>query len=305
MVFDTIIVGTGPAGLTAGIYAARYGLKTLLLERESIGGELVNRDLIYSYPGFPDGVAGTELRTKIAEELEKYNPEVTLTEVESIEVGDPNTVTTSESQYAGRTVVLAGGARHRKLNVHGEEDYNGRGVFYCAKCDGPLYKDKTVAVAGGNNKAVVDALFLTKFASDVLVFDEHAQLSADEYFREKARTNETIKIHTATEIRKIAGDGDLIESISVVDTRDNSERVVPVDGLYVSTGLVPNTEYLEGVVPLDNDGYVVVNQGMETEIPGILAAGDIRQHSPHEVAAAVGDGVTATESIKRYLTEQR
>ncbi|WP_336023247.1 NAD(P)/FAD-dependent oxidoreductase [Halobellus salinisoli] len=308
MAHDVIIIGTGPAGLAAGAYAGRSGLDTLFFEDESIGGELVNRHEIRSYPGFPGGVSGTELRSKMVEEAEKYDPEVNLERVEGIEPGDPHTVLTDSGEYEAAVVVVATGSSDGRLDVPGEEEYEGRGIFYCATCDGPLYRDERIAVVGGGNHAAIDAVFLTEYASEVLLIDEASELAADEALADEARSHPDIEVLTGTAVTEVLGSDGLVTGIRVESEENESdsavENTIEVGGVSVNTGSGPNSAFLDGTVSLAEDGRVAVDQSMETSVGGIFAAGDVREESPLEIAAAVGDGVTAIESAKRYVARR-
>ncbi|MFC6724425.1 NAD(P)/FAD-dependent oxidoreductase, partial [Halobium palmae] len=293
MAYDVTIIGTGPAGLTAGQYAYRRGLDTLILEKESVGGELVNRHHIETYPGFPDGISGPDLRSKLVTELEKYDAEVRLTEVEGITPGDPHTVRTDGEAYETETVIVATGGEHSDLDVEGEEEYDGHGVFYCAQCDGPLYRDEHIAVVGGSDHALGDALFLTEFASSVTIVSREEQLSAGEHLRERVESEPKIEVVLGTEVTGVRGESGLVDGLTLVDGETGEERLHEVGGLYVCVGLDPNTAFLEDVVPLTEEGSVVVGSDLMTGVDGIYAVGDVRQHSGREVAASVGDGAVA------------
>ena len=301
MVYDIAIVGTGPAGLSAGAYAGRRGYDTLFIEDESIGGQLVNRHEIRSYPGFPDGIAGTEFRSRLVNTAEAYEPDVEMAAVEGIEPSTPHELHTQHDQFDAKAVILASGSSPKRLGVPGETDYWGRGVFDCATCDGPLYAGERIAVVGGRNHAVIDALFLTDHASEVLLIEEATQLTADESLAADARANQNLEIHTETTVTGIRGDDGVVTAIWMHDHETDDERTVPVGGVNVNVGAVPNTAFLEGTVDLDDDGSVIVGANMETSVEGIYAAGDVRTESPLEVAAAVGDGVTAVKSARNRI----
>lgn len=303
--YDIIIVGTGPAGLTAGQYASRRGLETLLIEKGSIGGELINRHGIETYPGFPDGIAGTELRSNLIAELEKHDADLELAEVTEIEPGKPHVVRTTETAHRGTIVILAMGGQHSRLDVPGAERYEGRGVFYCAQCDGPLYRDEKIAVVGGSDHALIDALFLTEFASDVTLITQKPNLSAGEYFRERVETDPDITVLRNTEITAIDGE-DVVEALDLVDTENDDGRTLSVGGLYVCVGLDPNTGFLHSEEPghgvnLTDNGQIVVGSDLMTEVEGIFAVGDVRQDSGREIAAAVGDGAVAARAAANYI----
>lgn len=302
MAYDLAIIGTGPAGLSAAIYAGRAGCRTLLIEKKSIGGELVNRDEVWSYPGFPEPVSGTELRSKLVSAVEQYDLDLTLETVEGVEMGRPHTVRTGENRYEATAILVATGGTAKRLGLPGEDELVGRGVFYCAKCDGPLFEDETVAIAGGGNGAVIDALFLTKFASDVLLVETEQTLPADDHLREELKDRSNVRVETGARITELVEEDGTLAAIELVDGDGESTRREPADGLYVRIGTEPATGFIEGTVPLTDSGAVVVDETMETEVPGVFAAGDVRAGSPREVGAAVGDGITAFHAMKPYLT---
>lgn len=304
MTKDVIIVGTGPAGLTAGQYTARRGLDTLLLEKESIGGELVNRHQIDTYPGFPDGIAGTELRSKLMAELEKYDPVVELAGVEEIDPGDPgepHVVRTARTEYRAESVILATGGSYAPLDVPGAEEYAGRGVFHCAQCDGPLYRDDDIAVIGGSAHALTDALFLTEFAASVTVITREEALAAGDRFRSEVDANPDVEVLCNTEVTAVDGDDGVADTLELVDAISGDEHRMAVGGLYVCVGRDPNTGFLDGIVSLTDDGSVAVDLDLMTDVGGIFATGDMRQGSGREVAAAVGDGAVAARAAARYV----
>lgn len=300
MVYDIAIIGTGPAGLSAGAYAGRRGYDTVFFEDESIGGELVNRHEIQSYPGFPDGIAGTELRSRLVNTVEAYDPDVEMVAVEDVDPGAPHELHTQNGTFRASAVVVATGSSPKRLGVPGESDYWGRGVFDCATCDGPLYAGERIAVIGGRNHAVIDALFLTNHASEVLLVERAEELTADESLAADARADQQIEVLTETSVTEIRGDDGVVTSIQLRDRESDETRIESVGGLNVNVGAVPNVSFLEDTVELD-DGGVIVGPDMETSVEGIYAAGDVRTDSPLEVAAAVGDGVTAVRSARTYL----
>ncbi|WP_247004154.1 NAD(P)/FAD-dependent oxidoreductase [Halosolutus gelatinilyticus] len=301
MVYDIAIIGTGPAGLSAGAYAGRRGYDTLFFEDESIGGELVNRHEIQSYPGFPDGIAGTELRSQLVNTAETYDPDVEMAAVEDVDPGAPHELHTQHGQFQASAVVIATGSSPKRLGVPGESDYWGRGVFDCATCDGPLYAGERIAIIGGRNHAIIDALFLTNHASEVLLIERAEELTADESLAADARTNQQIKVLTGMSVTEIQGDDGVVTSIQLRDLESDETSTESVGGLNVNIGAVPNASFLEDTVDLDDDGSVIVGPDMETSVKGIYAAGDVRMDSPLEVAAAVGDGVTAVRSARTHL----
>lgn len=296
---DVLIVGSGPAGLAAGVAAGREGLSVVLLEKESIGGELVNRHTIENLPGSPD-VSGTDLRSRMVEQLDTYDVSITLGAVEQIRGSAPFEVVTTEGTYEARTVIVASGGRPTELDVPGAAEYSGRGVFSCATCDGPLYADDTVAVSGSSDWALTDALYLTEYASKVIVIEENDRLAAGETLRKRVTEHPATDVRTATRIRAVDGD-DVLQDLTLVDTTDGSASTEPVGGLYVQQGIEPNTEFFAELVSTTECGTVIVDQGLETDTSGLFVAGDARQSSPRTVATAIGDGTTACHSAVTYL----
>ncbi len=284
------------------MYAGRSGLDVLFFERESIGGDLVNRHKIRSYPGFPDGISGTELRSKLVAAAEQYESEVNLEAVESIEPGSPHEVQAASGTYEASAVILATGGREASLGVPGEEEYEGRGIFHCAACDGPLYRDERIAVVGGRNHALIDAVFLTKHASEVVMIDSNPELPADGTIVEEVSSHPDIELRTGTTVTEILGSDGLVDGVEVVDN-DGDTEAIELSGVNVNVGIVPNTEFVAETVERNEDGQVVVDDRLETSVSGIFSAGDIRSGSPTEIAAATGDGVTALSAAKEYIVE--
>jgi len=300
--YQLIIIGGGPAGLSAGLYATRARLSTSLIERAIPGGQIINAELVENYPGFPQGISGAELGSLMEQQATKYGLEIIMAEVEGVEVGEEEkTVHTSEGQYRAKALIIAGGSEHGKLGVPGEEELRGRGVSYCATCDGAFFKDQVIAVVGGGNVAINDALFLTRFASKVIVIHRRDQLRATKILGEGALARPEIEFLWDTVVESIGGDGQVRE-LGLRNVKTGTKSKLEVSGIFVAVGLRPNTGYLEGVVALSQEGFILVNDQMETGVPGIFAAGDIRAGSARQVSSAVGDGATAAISAERYLS---
>ncbi len=300
--YQLIIIGGGPAGLSAGIYAARSKLHTLLIEKIGLGGRVLNAWLVENYPGFPGGVAGAELGSLMAKQAEKYGLPTLIAEVQGIEVrGGKKIVDTSEGQYRSKAVIIAGGTEHSKLGVPGEEEFLGRGVAYCATCDGAFFRDELVAVVGGGNVALNDALFLTRFASEVIVIHRRDQLRATKVLQDKAFTQHKIRFIMDTVVDSIKGENQ-VKELSLRNVKTGKESSLNVSGVFVAVGLRPNTGYLKDLLKLDEGGFIQVNAQMETGVPGIFAAGDIRAGSIRQVVAATGDGAVAALSAERYIS---
>ena len=303
--YEVIIVGAGPAGLTAGLYTGRAKLPTLILDKETFGGELMNRDLIENYPGYPDGVSGPELGSNMMKQAMNYGVEVRFGEVEQIKIENGyNTVKTSEGEYLSKAVIIAGGAHPKKLGVPGEEKFADRGVFYCATCDGPGFADKVVAVAGGGDSGLTEGLFLARFVSRVIIIEMLPQLSATKILQERASENPKIEVKCGFKITGITGD-EQVRMLDLLNLQSGQRSALEVDGVLVHIGIEPNTDYLDGVVPLSSNGQVLVDEKMQTQVEGIFAAGDIRQNSPWQISTAVGDGATAALAAEKFIAQQK
>jgi len=300
-VYDVVIIGSGPAGLTAGLYTARAGLKTLILENEGFGGYLVNIDLIENYPGFTEGIRGNELAHGMMKQAMSYGAEFQLAEVMGLELGeDPKVVKTIQGNYSGKAIIIAGGSHPKKLGISGEEEFVGKGVAYCAVCDGGSFANKVVAVAGGGDAGITEGLYLSRIASKVIIIELMPELSVTEVLRKRALANLKIEIRCGTKIKAIVGDGQ-VKGLELLDVKTGQESTLEVDGVFVRIGLEPNSDYLKGVLPLDSDGQILVNDELETRVPGCFAAGDIRHNSKRQVVTAAGDGATAALSTSRFL----
>lgn len=305
-IYELVIVGGGPGGLTAGIYAARGKLKVALLERlPMLGGQIVNADRVENYPGFPEGISGMELGERMLDQANRMGLEVVNAEATGVELqGKLKVVKTSRESYTTKSLIIAAGSEHRKLGAPGEDKLKGRGVSYCATCDGPLFKEQRVAVVGGGDVALTDALFVARFASKVFVVHRRRELRAAAILQERAFADPKIEFVWDSTVEEVLGDGQ-VEQLRLrrVDTGEKS--ALKVDAVFVAIGLEPNSHFLEGKAPLSPAGEVIVNELMETNIPGVLAVGDIRHNSPRQAVAAAGDGATAALSVLKYLRETR
>lgn len=300
--YQLIIIGGGPAGLSAGLYAARSRLSTLLIERALPGGQIVNAELVENYPGFPEGISGAELGALMEQQARKYGLEIAMSEVEGIDVvSEQKTVRTGEGQYGAKALIIAGGSEYSKLGVPGEDELRGRGVSYCATCDGAFFRDQTVAVVGGGNVALNDAIFLTRFASRVIVIHRRDELRATKILQERAFAQPKIDFLWDTVLKSIEGDSQ-VRLLRLQNVKTGVESSLEVSGVFIAVGLKPNTGYLNGVLALSPEGFIVVNDQMETEVPGIFAAGDIRSGSPRQVSSAVGDGAVAAINAEKYIS---
>jgi thioredoxin reductase (NADPH) len=300
--WDAIIIGGGPAGLTAGLYLCRGNWRTLVIEKESVGGYIMNVEWIENYPGFPDGVMGSELGMEMKNQATKYGLVTERGEVVSVQ-GSPASkmvMMRNGTTYTAPVVIIAGGSVSRKLGVPGEDALTGMGVFTCAFCDGGQFTDQAVAVIGGGDAGVTEALYMANIASNVIIIETMPELTATAVLCDRVRENPKIEICCGIKVASIIGESQ-VEGIEYVDEKTGEKATLNVDGVLVHVGLDPNTGYLEGVVPLDDEKQVVVNEYMETEFPGIFAAGDIRSGSPRQIATAAGDGATAAMAAQRFL----
>lgn len=299
--YDVVIIGGGPAGLTAGLYSARDRLSSLLIEKGIIGGKITEAERVDNYPGFPEGISGLELTRLMHEQATKYSLESIFAEVTSIEIdGEQKVIKTTDGDFVARAVIVAGGSERVKLGIPGEKEFTGKGVSYCATCDGPFFTDKPVAVIGGGNAAIYEALHLTKFASKVTVLHRRDQLRAFAIVQEKAFAEPKIEFLLNTVIEAIEGK-DFVQKLKLRQVITGEESFLEVAGVFMAVGLKPNTEYLADILPLDEQGRIIVDESMQTKIPGIFAAGDIRSGSIRQTIAAAGDGATAAVSAKKFI----
>jgi thioredoxin reductase (NADPH) len=301
--YDVIIIGGGPAGMTAGLYASRAGLKTMVLERSMFGGQIVNAQIVENYPGFPDGISGFELASLIHQQTTKYGVEIITGEVTGLKPGTIHQVITTENSYNARVVIICTGSQYSKLGIPGEEKFVGRGVSYCATCDGFLFKEKKVAVVGGGDTAVSDALELATHASKVNIIHRRDELRASKILQQRAFDKPNVSFIWDTVVKEISG-GNMVTELKLHNVKTNTESTLVVDGIFVAVGLKPNSQSFENILNIDETGYITTNQYMETSVPGIYAAGDIRQNSVRQVSTAVGDGATAAVTAFKYLQEQ-
>jgi thioredoxin reductase (NADPH) len=300
--YHVVIIGGGPAGLTAGLYSARSRFNTLLIEKGIIGGQITNAERVENYPGFPKGISGIELGQLIHEQATSYGLEILIAEVEKAALGQRhNLVSTSEGDFVAESVIIASGSQFRKLGVPGEDEFVGKGVSYCATCDGPLFKDKTVAVIGGGDAAITDALYLSKFASSVNVIHRRSQLRANKIIQERAMVVPKIEFMWDTVVTQIEGDG-VVKQLMLKNTKNAKISILELAGVFVAIGSEPNSAQWRGLLPLDEGGYIITNELMETRIPGIFAAGDVRHNSARQAITAAGDGATAAMSAERFLS---
>ncbi|MCH7786898.1 MAG: FAD-dependent oxidoreductase [Chloroflexi bacterium] len=301
--YDLIIVGGGPAGLTAALYASREGIETLIIERSALGGQASVTERIDNYPGFPQGIEGGKLADEMGAHCERFGTETLIAQaVTSIEVdGDYKMVRTETGdEYRSKALLLAPGSRYRRLGAPGEEDFIGAGIHFCATCDGPFYKGQEMVVVGGGNSGIEEGLFLTKFASKVTVLEVRDRLGASQILQEKAASHPKIDIRLNTTVEEFKGNGKL-SSLVVKDIKTGATEELKPGAVFIFIGLDPNTGFLKDVVDLDKWGFIETSATLETSIPGVFAAGDARGGSTKQVSSAVGEGTTAALMIRQYL----
>jgi thioredoxin reductase (NADPH) len=302
-IYEVVIIGGGPAGLTSGMYSARAGLNSTLIEKGIFGGQITYAEHVENFSGFPEGISGQELGEKMREQAMKHGLKIITGEVTGLEIqGMLKNVKTTEGDFTSKTVIMAGGAVRRKLGVEGESKLTGRGVSYCAVCDSAFFRDLKVAVVGGGDTAITEALHLAKFASKITIIHRRDQLRAGHVLREKLKSEPKIDFIWDSTVTAIEG-AVMVEKIKLQNLKTGMTFEMPVDGVFISVGTKPDTEYVKDILPLDESGYIITNEKMETTIPGILAAGDIRHNSVRQAITAAGDGATAAVYAQKYLTE--
>jgi thioredoxin reductase (NADPH) len=299
--YDLIITGAGPAGLTAGLYAARAKIKTVLLEKLGPGGQVLLTDRVENYPGFPEGISGFELIDRIKRQTENFGLEIKISEVTSFDLAsNKKLVITPDEQLETRSVILACGAAPRKLQIDGEDLLIGKGVSYCATCDGPFYRDQEVAVIGGGDTAVQEAIFLTRFAKKVYLIHRRNKLRAVKILQDRAKNEEKIEFVWDTTPVKINGTSG-VEGLEIKNLKTDEKSSLPVQGVFVFIGYIPNSELVKNMLTVDENGFIITNEDMETSIPGVYAAGDIRSKLLRQITTAVGEGATAAFAVEKHL----
>ncbi len=302
-IYDVIIIGAGPAGMTVAVYTSRANLSTLMIERGVPGGQMANTEEVENYPGY-DHILGPELATKMFEHAKKFGAEYAYGDVKEVIDGEEyKTVVTSNQQYKARAIIIATGAEYKKLGVPGEKELGGRGVSYCAVCDGAFFKGKELVVVGGGDSAVEEGVYLTRFASKVTIVHRRDQLRAQKILQQRAFANEKIDFiwnHTVKQINEKDG---RVGSVTLVHTQTGEEREFPCDGVFIYIGMVPLTKPFASLGITNENGYIETNELMETKVPGIFAAGDVREKSLRQIVTATGDGSIAAQSAQHYVEE--
>jgi thioredoxin reductase (NADPH) len=300
--YDVVIIGGGPAGLSAGIYTARARLDSLLMERGAVGGQILNTEWVENYPGFPEGVSGFDLTQSMHQQATKFGLETLIAEVTGVRIAaKEKVVKTTQGDFTARAIIVASGSERQKLGVPGEAEYTGKGVSYCATCDGAFFRDKAVAVVGGGNAAMTEALELVKFASQITVIHRRDELRATKILQEKAFAEPKIKVLWDSVVEEIMGET-FVNKVRVRNVKSKKESTLDVSGVFMSIGFRPNTGFLNGILALDDTGAIVANEKMEASVPGVYAVGDIRSNSIRQVISAAGDGAIAAVNAEKYIT---
>lgn len=302
--YDMLIIGGGPGGYTAALYAARAGLSVAVLEKLSAGGQMALTDMIENYPGFPEGIDGYELAEKMQQQAERFGAETVYTEVTSMELqGDVKQIHTDSGRYLGKTVVIAAGANPRKLGLSAEEELTGRGIHYCAHCDGMFYRGKTVVVVGGGNSAAADAMILSRIAQKVILVHRRDSLRATKVYHESLRNAANVEFVWNAQVTGLLRH-DKLAGIRVIDLKNGEESDIQCDAVFVSIGRVPAGGMAEGQLEMDDGGYIVAGESTQTSIPGVFAVGDVRTKALRQVVTAVADGAVAAHYAEEYLLER-
>lgn len=303
-IYDMIIIGGGPAGYTAALYASRAGFDTMVVERMSVGGQMMLTDIIDNYPGFPQGIDGFSLSQNMQQSAQRFGAETMYDEVISVELnGEIKEVETAFSgKLFAKTVVIATGANPRELGLDNEEELLGQGVHYCAHCDGRFYKDKIAVVVGGGNSAVSDALYLSHLCKKVYLVHRRDVLRATKVYHEPVMKADNIEFCYNSVVSKIETENGSVSSVTIIDTKTSQKRSIACDGVFISIGRKPATAFLDGQIELDNSGYIVADESTKTNVTGVFAVGDVRTKVLRQVVTAVSDGAVAVHFAEEYLS---
>ncbi|MDE2900528.1 MAG: thioredoxin-disulfide reductase [Chloroflexota bacterium] len=301
--YDVVIVGGGAAGLSAAIYATRAQLKTLVVEQFAPGGQIMNTSDIENYPGFPDGVMGPEIGMLMHRQAENTGTEFAFDTVIDLKVdGDVKVVVGEEAEYATKTIIITTGGEHNKLGVPGEDEFAGRGVTYCATCDGNFFAGEDTVVVGGGDAALDEGMYLSRIVRNLTIVHRRDDLRATKVLQERAFAAGNVGFKFSHVVKEIRGNGE-VDRVLLEDLKSGQEYEYPTAAVFIYIGFHPNTAFMQGKVPMDNGGHIITNIRMETDVPGLFAAGDVRQYSDRQLGTSVGDGITAALSAYRYITE--
>ena len=303
--YDVLIVGGGLAGLTAGMYAARYGLHTAIIEQMMGGAQIINLEKIENFPGFPEGISGAELGPAAQEQAMDAGAKFIMAEANNVSKdGDYKVVHSDAGDYRAKTVIMAAGSSLRKMGIPGEDEFYGRGVSHCATCDGPMFMGETVGVVGGGDSAADEALTLTEYAGKVILFHRRDEFRAQKVLQDRLVRNPKVEIVWNALVQEITGE-DTVSGVQIRNHITNFEETIGLTGMFVYVGLEPNSALVNGVAKTDHSGHIHVNLSMETSLPGLYAVGDIRQNSASQLVTAAGDGATAAISAFQYIKNKR
>ncbi|KIY23740.1 thioredoxin-disulfide reductase [Mesobacillus subterraneus] len=302
-IYDVIIIGAGPAGMTAAVYTSRANLSTLMLERGVPGGQMANTEEVENYPGF-EHILGPELSTKMFDHAKKFGAEYAYGDVKEVIDGkEYKTIKVGNKEYKAHSIIISAGAEYKKLGVPGEQELGGRGVSYCAVCDGAFFKNKELVVVGGGDSAVEEGVYLTRFASKVTIVHRRDELRAQKILQDRAFANEKIDFIWNHTIKKINDKDGKVGSVTLISTLDGTEQEFAADGVFIYIGMVPLTKPFEALGITNSNGYIETNEQMETKVPGIFAAGDIREKTLRQIVTATGDGSIAGQNAQHYVEE--
>ncbi|TET20111.1 MAG: thioredoxin-disulfide reductase [Candidatus Cloacimonadota bacterium] len=299
--YDVIILGAGPAGITAGIYTGRALLKTLIVEEKMIGGEAASTDRIENYPGFPEGISGLELMDNMKKQAEKFKTQFLMSTVHNVAVSEEKkTVIADQGEFSARTLIVATGSSPKSLGIPGEQKFKGRGISYCATCDAPFFKDKDIAVIGAGNSGIQESLFLLEYVRSIKIIEFLPHMTAEKILQERIKQKNNVTFYLNSKLRSING-SQTVESVTIEKRETGEKTELPVDGVFVWVGLKPNTELFKGMLNLDDYGFILTDEFLKTNIDGIFAAGDVRKKILRQVATSVGDGALSAYSALQYI----
>ncbi|MGE7906067.1 thioredoxin-disulfide reductase [Peribacillus sp. NPDC094092] len=302
-IYDVVIIGAGPAGMTAAVYTSRANLSTLMLERGVPGGQMANTEEVENYPGF-DTILGPELSTKMFDHAKKFGAEYAYGDVKEIIDGEEyKTIKAGSKEFKARSIIISSGAEYKKIGVPGEKELGGRGVSYCAVCDGAFFKQKELFVIGGGDSAVEEGVYLTRFASKVTIVHRRDELRAQKILQDRAFANEKINFIWNHTLKEINENGGKVGGVTLVSTETGEETVMDADGVFIYIGMLPLTKPFEDLGILNSTGYIETNDRMETRVPGIFAAGDVREKTLRQIVTATGDGSIAAQSAQHFVEE--
>jgi thioredoxin reductase (NADPH) len=302
--YDLIIIGGGPAGLTAGIYATRGRLNTLLLDKLAPGGLVASTEWVENYPGFPEGITGADLMKKMEEQARKFGLDIiSIKEVLSVDFKKKTkTIKAEDGEYKTKAVIIATGTQPKKLNIPGEDKFKGRGVAYCATCDGPFFKDKDIVVVGAGNSGIQEGLYLLRFVKNITVVEFLPHMTAEKILQERASKEPRMKFYLNHMVTSINGENK-VESVTIKNRDTGEEKKIEAQGVFIYAGLIPMTEFLKGEIELDKWGYILAREDTKTSVPGVFAVGDVRQKILRQITTAIGDGATAAFMAEKYVEE--